>query len=456
LVGSGIAVLYLSVFASFSFYRLVPQVVAFMMMSAVTVLAFLQAFRYDSLAVSCLGLLGGFLTPFLLSTGEANEVGLFTYIALLDAGIFAVLLMKDRWAILEPLSLGATYLVYLLWYKEHYIADDLLTTAYFLIIFWALFYSLEIYRSLRSFGSYQLVRTGVAAANALFFYSALYSIIEPMHHDVMGLVTFLFGAVYFLTALAVQRRNKDASASFSRQILIAIALLVVATAIQFTGFKTVLWWSVEALVLVYCGLKWNFRLAWISAIAVYGFALLKLLYNPDSFSSLPVVDASLILNQRALTFATLAASMGISAGWLKKQEGKPQMLFARILDYIWPAVVFALLTVETTGYFKSIKLVSAEESIDGINFKQLMSLSVIWMMYSIPLLWFGINKKVTPWQHVALGVAPWCCGAFCLPHGYSRVELRTGTGFPVVDEFPCADDASCCCRNNSPSAMVAR
>ncbi|MBM2841453.1 MAG: putative rane protein, partial [Bacteroidetes bacterium] len=91
LVGSGIAVLYLSVFASFSFYRLVPQVVAFMMMSAVTVLAFLQAFKYDSLAVSLLGLVGGFLTPFLLSTGEANEVGLFTYIALLDAGIFAVL-----------------------------------------------------------------------------------------------------------------------------------------------------------------------------------------------------------------------------------------------------------------------------------------------------------------------------------------------------------------------------
>jgi len=48
--------------------------------------------------------------------------------------------------------------------------------------------------------------------------------------------------------------------------------------------------------------------------------------------------------------------------------------------------------------------VSAEESIAAINFKELMSLSVIWMAYSIPLLWFGINKKMTPWQHVALAV----------------------------------------------------
>ena len=62
LVGAGIAILYLSVYASFNFYALVPQWAAFLLMSIVTVLALVQALSYDSLAVAILGLAGGFLT----------------------------------------------------------------------------------------------------------------------------------------------------------------------------------------------------------------------------------------------------------------------------------------------------------------------------------------------------------------------------------------------------------
>ncbi len=405
LVGAGLAVLYLSVFATFNFYHLVPQTVAFLMMSGVTILAFLQGFKYDSLAVSMLGLVGGFLTPFLLSTGESNEVGLFTYIALLDAGLLAVLLMKDSWAMLEPLALAATYLVYLLWYREYYEMDQMLATTYFLVVFWMLFYAMEIYRALKKIATSVEVRTAVATANALFFYSAIYSLIEPGHHEVMGLITLILGVAYFGTALIVQRRNPDGVNVFFRQVLIAIILLVAATAIQFTGFKTVVWWSVEALVLILLGLRFRRDFVWLSGIAIYGCALLKLLYNPDSFSTSPVVDAGLLLNQRAFTFAILAASMGICADWLNRAVEERRLLFARILNYIWPVLVLALITVETTGYFKSIKLTAAGTSLDRLDFNELMTLGVVWMLYSLPLFWFGMIRKEFPWQHTGLGVA---------------------------------------------------
>ena len=41
-------------------------------------------------AKGLLGLLGGFLTPVLISTGQDNPLGLFGYIALLDVGLLAV------------------------------------------------------------------------------------------------------------------------------------------------------------------------------------------------------------------------------------------------------------------------------------------------------------------------------------------------------------------------------
>jgi uncharacterized membrane protein len=68
--------------------------VALVMMAGVTALAFWQAFKYDSLAISVLGWAGGFLTPVMLSTGMANEMGLFTYVALLSAGLLAITLKK--------------------------------------------------------------------------------------------------------------------------------------------------------------------------------------------------------------------------------------------------------------------------------------------------------------------------------------------------------------------------
>ena len=402
LVGAGLAVLYLSVFATFNFYHLVPQTVAFVMMSVVTILAFLQAFKYDSLAVSLLGLVGGFLTPFLLSTGESNEVGLFTYIAILDAGVLAVLLMKDRWAILEPLTLAASYLIYLIWYKTYYTPEQMLATIYFLVVFWLLFYGLEVYRAVRKIGTSVEIRTAVAAANALFFYSAIYSLIEPGHHEAMGLVTLVLALVYFGVAFILQKRIPEAANTFFRQVLTAIILLVIATAIQFTGFTTVVWWSIEALALIFLGLRYARDFVWLSGVAIYAFAFLKLLYNPESLSTSPVVDAGLLLNYRAFTFVVLSASMGICADWLKHVVEDRRQLFARMLNYIWPVLIFVLLTVETTGFFKSIKLSSIAADLAGLDFKELMTLAVVWMAYALPLFW--ISKNVTPWQHTGLGV----------------------------------------------------
>ncbi len=77
-------------------------------MTAVTVIVFSQAFLYESLAVSFLGRAGGSLTPFLLSTGHANQLGLFTYIFFLDVGLLAVVFRRSQRYILHPLSFAGT------------------------------------------------------------------------------------------------------------------------------------------------------------------------------------------------------------------------------------------------------------------------------------------------------------------------------------------------------------
>src|SRR5581483_4718962 len=82
----GILVLYTCFYAAYGLLHLWQPVPAFVGMMLVTATASLLAARYNALPIAVLGLIGGFLTPIVLSTGQDNEVGLFSYIALLDLG----------------------------------------------------------------------------------------------------------------------------------------------------------------------------------------------------------------------------------------------------------------------------------------------------------------------------------------------------------------------------------
>src|SRR5204862_1005708 len=122
LCATGVLVLYANTFAAHGFYHLIGVGPAFALMTLVTVVAFLLAVRLDAQVVAILGLLGGFLTPILLSTGKDNPVGLFSYLALLDAGLIAVVNRK-RWNYLSLLAAVSTGLMQLAWVDKFFMVE---------------------------------------------------------------------------------------------------------------------------------------------------------------------------------------------------------------------------------------------------------------------------------------------------------------------------------------------
>lgn len=109
LCATGVLVLYADIFGAHAFYSLISLTLAFVLMSLVTIAAFLLAVRLNARVVVILGLLGGFLTPPLLSRGDENTLRLFGYVALLNAGVAAVSLRK-RWDYLLLLAAIGTVL----------------------------------------------------------------------------------------------------------------------------------------------------------------------------------------------------------------------------------------------------------------------------------------------------------------------------------------------------------
>ncbi len=107
LCGLGVSLLYLSFFAGFHFYQLLPQGPAFAMMALTSVLAGALAMRFESQAIAALALIGGFLTPPLLSTGQFNAPFFYAYLLALAGGA-QWLARWQNWPTLAAFSLAGT------------------------------------------------------------------------------------------------------------------------------------------------------------------------------------------------------------------------------------------------------------------------------------------------------------------------------------------------------------
>src|ERR1043166_4768652 len=106
LCATGVLVLYADSLVSHTYYHFLGAGATFGLMALVTVAAFGLAIRLEAQVIAVLGLLGGFLTPPLLSTGVDHSGVLFAYLGLLDAGLVA-LALRLRWKYLVPLGAGA-------------------------------------------------------------------------------------------------------------------------------------------------------------------------------------------------------------------------------------------------------------------------------------------------------------------------------------------------------------
>lgn len=169
---AAIAILFATFFAAHALWNLIPTTVTFGFLTLVTVLAVLLSIRHESRFIAVLGLLGGFATPALLSTGENQPIPLFTYLLLLNAGLAWVAFTKG-WPVLTILTLIFTTIYQWGWVLKFLTANQLsLAMGIFLMFSIATFIALVMGRrrlaqkdvSADATTGLVLERTGLAAS----------------------------------------------------------------------------------------------------------------------------------------------------------------------------------------------------------------------------------------------------------------------------------------------------
>ena len=143
LQGAGIAVLYLTVFAAMRLHPLIDPGAAMGLLVAVTVCSAILAITQDAIGLACAAALGGFAAPILVSTGAGSHVALFSYFALLNAGILTIAWFK-AWRLLNVIGFVGTFGIGFAWGMRAYTPELLWSTEPFLILFFLMYLAIGL------------------------------------------------------------------------------------------------------------------------------------------------------------------------------------------------------------------------------------------------------------------------------------------------------------------------
>jgi uncharacterized membrane protein len=402
--GGGILILYLSVYAANGFYQLISHEIAFLAMAMITTVAVLLSARYNALPIAILGLIGGFITPILLSRGVDNEVGLFTYIALLDTGVLALAFYK-QWRSLNYLAYIATVLMATGWYDRWYTPEKLWPTILFFTLFFVLFALIAILHNTIKRKATNWLDISLILVNAGLYFGSSYELLEDRYRPFLGLFALIVAAFYLLLGNFALRRNNEDRLLIYTFIGLATLFVTLAVPIQLDYLWVTMAWAVEGALLTWIGLKVPDRTARHTALILFGVAIVHWFgLDMPQFGYQAYSHFIPFLNHRAISCASLVGSLVVAA-WLYKRFGnitnvEESSLFSSIFILMANILAITLLTLDVNDYFEQKKvLAQAANSFNEVariqNSKQFI-FSAQWTIYATVALIIGILRKNQP------------------------------------------------------------
>lgn len=357
LLGGGLAVLYFAVYAAANFYQLIDTLPAFALMAAVTVLAGGIAVRFHSMLVAVLGILGGYGTPVMLTTGVVNFPGLFGYELVLGIGVLAMCYWKD-WPLVNYLSFACTYLLYFAAMRD-YAPSHFGEVLPFLAGFFVLFSTMQFLYKVVNGTKSSLLDLAALVLNAVVFHTESARLITELYpREWVAAVTLSLAAFYTLHVLLfLWRRLVDRELLICCMGLAAFYLCITMPLVLSREWITASW-AVQALVLLWIGSRIGSQFLQQVSLIVYALVLWRFgfLDLPRNFGhaaahTLTMSEYLHALVERLAIFGTPIASLAAGCRLLSRETG-PDAIISRENDtpaWLAGSVAMRMLIVATAG-----------------------------------------------------------------------------------------------------------
>jgi len=260
LQGGAIGILYLTIFSALHLYSLVTPSAAFALLAIVSAFGVALAVMQSSLAVVLLAVTGGFLAPFLASTGPGNHVALFTYFVVLNAVILAIAWFRS-WRLLNLVGFAFTFVLGAVWGVLQYRPQDFTTTEPFLVLFFLMYVAIAILYSSRQAPKREHHIDGTIIFGTPI---AAFGLQAAMLHDqrlALAYSALTVSALYVVLAWVLHRwRGEGQRRLVEAFMALGVAFLTLAIPLALNGRWSAASWALEGAALIWVGCRQNRRL----------------------------------------------------------------------------------------------------------------------------------------------------------------------------------------------------
>lgn len=325
LAGGGVAVLYFTIYEAYQAYHLFSQTAAFSIMILVTILAVTLSVIYNKKELAIIALVGGFSTPFFVSNGSGNYQILFTYMLILNVGMFVLASFK-KWNIINILSYAATILIFGGWMGKSYdiTKGHNLGGFIFATLFYLVFFGMNLVYNLKNQIKFAVLEISLLLSTTFLYMGiGLYCLHTIQNGAYEGLFCIGFAVFNFIFAFRFyKQKNVDKNLIY---LLIGLVLTFVNLTgpLQLHGNYITLFWACEMALLYWLGIQSNIELFKNGSIAILILTIISLSMDwQQSYYTIHVNKLNIIFNKVFITGLVVLTALYTKILFLKKDQSE--------------------------------------------------------------------------------------------------------------------------------------
>ncbi len=282
----GFGILYAAVFSAYKLHGLIEPTTAFGLAIAITAGAMAYAVGLNEILIAFLSLLGGYLTPILVTTGKNTPNALFGYLLVLGAGAMVCAAFR-RWRAINILSFVGTLLLYTMWF-ENFIRpimpyaeahpSKFFVAELWLWIFFVLYLVMPVLHSLVRKVQSQEEDILLTLTNGIATFYYLWTMLFEHHRSLLAAETAILGAAYLAVMTIAYFRNRADGNMRATLLVIGLSFITGAMGLYFKAYALPMSFAIEGVVLTAAGLWFASILTLGAGFIAFGLAAIRLLW----------------------------------------------------------------------------------------------------------------------------------------------------------------------------------
>jgi len=351
----GFAILYAAVFSAYRFYGLIGPTPAFALAIGVTAAAMLYAVSLNEIVAAFLSLLGGYLTPVLVSTGENLPTPLFGYVLVLGVGAMLCAYYR-KWRAVDGLAFLGTFLLYTGWFEKFYrpamhstqeMPEQMPVALAWLGVFFGLYLILPLLHGLIRKVKAQKEDVCLVMANAAIVFYYLWTILFARYRVELAYCALGLCAAHLIVMSVVARRCKDDLDLRLVLLVIGLFFLTIAVPLYLRMYAVAMAWAAEGVVLAVIGLR--YRSLWTQA----GAAIALLLSVGQLLHKLPMHTGAfvLVLNPAFGTWCFVAGAVLLCHILYRRTSQLREDLRGLVVEVLYAATTLLLMAAATMEWY---------------------------------------------------------------------------------------------------------